>query len=110
MSKTSDWKQALRDECRRTSQARAAQLIGYSPAVVNQVLKGTYKGDYRAVEEAVRGALMGATVDCPVIGEMPRNRCIEHQRRASAFAATNPLRVQLYKTCPTCEHSKGAKQ
>jgi hypothetical protein len=105
-----DWIKALSEECERTSQAKAAVLIGYSPAVVNQVLKGTYKGDYSSVEESVRGALMGAMVECPVIGEMPRNRCIDNQRRTGHFAATNPLRVQLYKTCPTCKHSKGAKQ
>lgn len=102
----SDWIDALRAECARTSQARAATLIGYSPAVVNQVLKGTYNGDLGSVEETVRGALMGATVECPVIGEIPRNRCIEHQRRSGSFAATNPLRVQLHKTCPTCQNRR----
>jgi hypothetical protein len=106
----SDWMEILRAECERTSQAKAAVLIGYSAAVVNQVLKGTYRGDYTSVQEAVMGALMGATVDCPVIGEMPRNRCIDNQRRAAHFAATNPLRVQLYKTCPTCQNSKGVKR
>jgi DNA-binding transcriptional regulator YdaS (Cro superfamily) len=98
----SDWIQALRVECERTSQGHAAALIGYSPAVVNQVLKGSYRGDLRRVEDAVRGALLGATVDCPVIGEIPRHRCIDHQRRAGTFAATNPLRVTLSLTCPDC--------
>ena len=102
----SDWIDALRGECARSSQARAATLIGYSPAVVNQILKGTYKGDWISVEESVRGALMGATVECPVIGEIPRNRCIEHQRRAGSFAATNPLRVQLHRACPVCPNRR----
>jgi hypothetical protein len=100
------WKEVLRAECARTSQRKAATRIGYSDAVVSGVLKGTYKGDLRRVEEAVKGALMGALVDCPVIGELPRNRCIEYQRRAHQFAATNPMRVQLSQTCPSCPHAK----
>ncbi len=101
----SDWIETLRAECERTSQSRAASLIGYSPAVINQVLRGSYKGDLRRVEQAVKGALMGAVVDCPVVGDMPRNRCIDYQRRAGSFAATNPMRVQLSQTCPGCRHN-----
>lgn len=101
-----DWIEALRNEAKRTSQSAAATRIGYSPAVVNTVLKGTYKGQLQNIEEAVRGAIMGATVDCPVIGEIPRNRCIDHQRRKSTFAATNPLRVQLHRSCPVCPNGR----
>ncbi len=100
----SDWIQALRTACASRSQAEIAREIGYSPAVVNQVLKGSYRGDIESVESAVRGALMGATVECPVIGEIPRQRCIEHQRRG--YAATNPMRVQLARTCPSCPHRR----
>lgn len=102
----SDWINALRREAQRTNQQAAGVRIGYSSAVVNQVLKGTYKGDLGRVEEAVRGAIMGATIECPVIGEIPRNRCIDHQRRCGSFAATNPMRVQLSHTCPTCPNRK----
>ena len=105
----SEWIEALRQEAARTSQSAAANRIGYSPAVVNTVLKGTYKGDLNSVEEAVRGAIMGATIDGPVIGEIPRNRCIDHQRRSGSFAATNPLRVQLHRTCPTCTNRRERK-
>ena len=104
-----DWLKALRNECKRTSQRRVAQLIGYSPTTVSQVLSGTYNGDLNSIEQAVKGALMGATVECPVIGEIPRNRCIDHQRRAGRFAATNPLRVQLHNQCPVCPHASPGK-
>jgi len=100
-----DWINALDTECKRSTQQAAAKLLGYSAAVVNQILKGTYKGDLSSVEASVRGALMGAKVQCPVIGEIPRNRCVEHQRRAGNFAATNPTRVQLSITCPTCSNN-----
>lgn len=100
-----DWIAALDAACRRESQKRVAERIGYSAAVVNQVLKGTYKGDLGAVEQAVRGALLHATVDCPVCGELPANKCLEYQRLP--FAATNPQRVQLYRACRSgCPHSR----
>lgn len=98
-----DWIEALRIACEANTQAAIAERVGYSAAVINQVLKGTYRGDMRRVEDAVRGALMGERVDCPVVGDLPRQRCIEHQRRS--FAATNPTRVQMSRTCKSCEHA-----
>jgi len=103
-----DWKDVLALECKRTSQSATAKRIGYSPAVVSQVLKGSYKGDESRVQQAVEGALMGLTVDCPVIGEIPRNTCLEYQRRP--FAATNPTRVALSRACPTCPHYVGTRK
>jgi len=100
-----DWIDILRAESARTSQSRVGQRIGYSATVVSRVLAGDYKGDTGSVEDAVRGALMGETVDCPVIGDIPRNRCIEHQRKE--FGATNPMRVQLYRACRSgCPNSR----
>jgi hypothetical protein len=99
-----DWIDILRARCAETSQARVADKIGYSPAVISTVLKGTYAGDLTAVEKAVRGAFMGATVDCPVLGAIASNRCLEEQRKP--FAATNPHRVTLYRACRSgCAHS-----
>ncbi|MBI2313545.1 MAG: XRE family transcriptional regulator [Betaproteobacteria bacterium] len=99
-----DWIEALRAECVRTSQAQAARRIGRSAAVVNQVLKGTYKGNLRDVEARVRGALMRATLACPVLGEIPTNRCLDEQARPRA--STNPLRVALYRACQTCPNRR----
>ena len=102
------WRKRLADECRRRSQAAVAELLGYSPTVVNQVLSGSYRGDLTAVRRAVEGAFMGAHVECPVLGEIADNRCISEQRRA--FAATNPQRVQLFKACRNgCVHSRVQK-
>lgn len=106
MSNEPTWLQVLRETAApKGGQARAAERIGYSPAVVSQVLKGTYKGDLKAVQQKVEGALMGLTVDCPVIGELPRNRCLEYQRQG--FAATNHMRVQLSRACPECPNRRG---
>jgi len=105
MNTEADWLTVLRECCAASSQAAIAKRINYSPAVVNQVLKGTYKGDLNSVQKAVEGALMGLSVECPVIGTLPRDRCLEYQRRG--FAATNPLRVTLSIACQTCPHRRG---
>lgn len=97
-----DWLQILRDECALRGQKAVAANIGYSTSVISQVLKGTYPGDVKSVQAAVQGALMGVSVDCPVIGEIPRQRCIQYQRQP--YTPTNPMRVQLHRTCPTCAH------
>ena len=100
-----DWLEMLREECERTSQEAAGRRIGYSGSTVNQVLAGKYKGDLRAIEKAVSGALMSAVVECPVLGSLATNRCIEEQRRP--LVSTNPLRVRLYKACRAgCPHSR----
>lgn len=102
--KEQDWLTVLAEACRDSSQAAVAARIGYSATVVNQVLKGKYTGDLRAVEQAVRGALLSYTIECPVLGALPAHLCLEHQRRP--FAATNPLRVRLYRACRTCTHRR----
>ena len=80
-------------------------VIGYSGTVVSQVLSGKYQGDLQAVRQKVEGALMGLSVGCPVMGEIPRNRCLDYQRQG--FAATNPMRVRLAQACPTCPNRRG---
>lgn len=107
MSPDTDWLDALRGACSASSQRKVAERIGYSTSVVNQVLSGKYAGDLDAVKAKVEGVFMGLTVDCPVVGELPRNRCLEYQRQP--FAATNHLRVQLSRACPECKHYRGAK-
>jgi len=102
-----DWISVLKEECDRTSQSEVGRIIGYSPAVVNQVLKGTYAGNLDNVERKVRGALMGRTVECPVIGDIPLQRCMEHQTKP--FKPTNSLRARLFRACKTCEHNKRKK-
>jgi len=106
MSTEADWIAVLRQTAQATTQSAVARVIGYSSAVVSQVLKGSYAGDTRRVQTAVEGALMGMTVECPAIGELRRDRCLDYQRQP--FASTNPLRVQLSLTCPSCPHKRGA--
>lgn len=100
-----EWIKALRMECQRTSQNKTARLIGTSSATINQVLKGTYAGRLDRIEARVMGTLMKQTHECPVLGEISRKRCQDHQARP--FATTNPTRVALYMACRKgCKHSK----
>lgn len=100
-----DWVDVLRAECEKSSQSAVSRQLDYSPAVINQVLKGTYKGDVSKVEAAVKGCFMNEIVACPVVGEIATNICLSYQKQP--FAAINPLRVQLYKACRAgCPHSR----
>lgn len=101
-----NWVLVLAEQCDASSQKAAAERIGYSPAVVNTVLKHTYKGDLTAVEQAVRGALLDATVICPVAGELPAHVCLDYQRQP--FRSTNAQRVKLYRACRSgCPNKRG---
>jgi len=95
----------LAKACDATSQARAAKEIRYSPALVSTVLNRRYTGDLTRVEAAVRGAFMAERVACPVLGEIPTQRCLEEQRRP--FMNTNHERIRLYRACRSgCPHSR----
>lgn len=106
------WVEVLRDEARRTSQAKAGARIGYSASVVCQVLKGSYiAGDLSAVRKAVEGALMAATVECPALGmELRTDRCIAFQRATTSRNAGTPHNARLARTCPTCPNNRFAKE
>lgn len=95
-----DW---LSELCRLADQAGlagAGKRVGYAPSAISTVISRKYQGDYGRVEEMVRGALMAETVNCPVQGEMGRDRCLEWQRKP--FAATSSQRVRMFRACKTC--------
>lgn len=98
-----DWVKTLANQCDAKTQRDAANAIGYSASVVNQVLANTYKGNLSRVQSAVEGAFMGSVVACPVLGELPQQDCLRHQRQP--FNPSNPMRVRLYRAChTTCPH------
>jgi hypothetical protein len=98
------WVDELRSACAASTQKAVGKRIGYSASVVNQVLKGIYPGDLVAVQRAVETELMSRTVDCPVLGDLARSACIEHQQAKARN--TNPMRVQLALACPKCPHRR----
>lgn len=96
------WLATLREAAKPPLGAATARRLGYSPGVISAVLKGKYTGNLAAVQRAVERELLNATVDCPVLGVIATSDCLTNQRLP--FAATNPHRVQLACTCPTCHH------
>ncbi len=92
-----DWIAELAALADREGLIGAEKRIGYSRSAVSVVLNGKYRGDLGRVEEMVRGALMAANVDCPVLGEIGRDRCLNEQNEP--FRATSAFRAQLYHAC-----------
>ncbi|MGK7664230.1 MULTISPECIES: hypothetical protein [unclassified Marinovum] len=101
-----DWIEVVAEQCMKMPQARVASRIGYSPAVVSQILRNRYKGNVAAIEDAVRGAWMGATVNCPVVGSMRTDVCRDWQRKAKDFKPTNSNRARMYWACASCPRAR----
>lgn len=99
-----EWIMVLAEACDRSSQAQIARAIGVSAAVVNQALRNAYTGRLDRLEMRVRGELMRELVECPVLGPVTQRQCLDEQSRP--FAATNSLRIQLYRACRVCPHRR----
>lgn len=100
-----DWVEALAAEATRTSASTVAVRLGYSPPVISEVIANRYRGDVARVAELVRGAFLGAEVECPVLGAIGRDHCLEEQRKP--FMTTSSVRTRLYRACRDgCPHSR----
>jgi hypothetical protein len=95
---------ALAEACTLRPAARVAAEIGYSPAVVSNVLARKYPGDRQAVFARIRGVLLGEQVACPVLGDIGRDQCLDHQKPRAGSA--NPTRARLKRACPSCQHNR----
>lgn len=101
-----DWVQALASACDQMGgHVPAARACGLSRATVSMICRNTYPRDARSVEAKVRGALLAATVDCPVLGELRRDRCVAHQGRRLENLGASPMNVQLYRACQACPNN-----
>ncbi len=99
-----DWLAELARLADRDGLKMLGKRIGYSSSALSFVISGSYTGDLARVEARVRGALMGETVLCPVMGETPRDQCLDWQKKP--FAATSSRRVAVYRACRSgCPHS-----
>lgn len=100
-----DWVAALADHADRHGLRGAERSVGYSVGTLSTVISCSYRGDVERVAGKVRGALMGATVDCPALGEIGRDACLDWQKKP--FAATSAARVAVYRACRAgCPFSK----
>jgi hypothetical protein len=94
---TPDWIVELSNLADREGLGGAGKAIGYSRSAVSTVLANKYRGDVHAVELKVRGALMAETVECPVLGPIGRDHCLDEQKEP--FRATSGFRARLYQAC-----------
>lgn len=100
-----DWIMVLAEECDKSSQSKVAKALGASSTVVSRVLANAYPGDVGKIEALVRGHYMAATVECPVLTEISRQRCIAEQAKPLTFQ--NPIRRRVYDACRDgCPHSR----
>ncbi|AJF08098.1 hypothetical protein GSUB_16210 [Geoalkalibacter subterraneus] len=82
-------------------QSRVAEELGYSSAAISQALSGKYRGNLNNLLTRVEEVYGNSTVDCPGLGEtITLGKC--SQWRKKPFAATNPLRVHMYRACRNC--------
>jgi transcriptional regulator with XRE-family HTH domain len=98
---TPDRMELLKNKCRELGQAEVARRIGKSDSAISQVLSGKYKGDPAIILQLVEEVFGGTIVQCPVLGPITLGRCA--QERKKPFAATNPVRIRLYKACRECK-------
>ncbi|MCR5855963.1 transcriptional regulator [Mesorhizobium sp. J428] len=92
-----EWVAELARLADREGLSGAGRHIGYSASAVSTVIANKYRGDMGSVAGKVRGAVMSETVNCPVLGEIGRDRCLDWQKKP--FAATSSHRVQMFKAC-----------
>lgn len=97
-----DWVLALAEACARTSQNRVAEDLGRSASLVSNVLRRKYPGNMAAIEERVRGTFMSVVISCPVLGELPTDRCQMWRQRAHRLQTHNTHRVRMYRACRRC--------
>ncbi len=103
-----DWYAALVQACKASSQSKVALRLGVSTSRVNGVLRGRYKGRVDLVAARVRGELMHEVIECPILGEISKRRCLDEQRRP--FAPTSPQRVMLFKACRSCRKGEACQR
>ncbi|WP_339863245.1 hypothetical protein [Paremcibacter congregatus] len=102
---TPDWILALAKACDdHQSQKKAGDLVGYSGATINLVLKNKYNGDLSKVEVMVRGALLKESVNCPVLGILNLKECRDYQA-LKTFSGTT-MGVFLKRACPKCAYNQ----
>lgn len=105
-----EWVADLARECEATSQNKVAAAMGYSAALISQLLRAKYPGDLDAVREIFVSVYQQELIDCPMIGGMPAQDCREWRDKAKAYVDTSNFRVRMYRACNACpRNGKDAK-
>lgn len=100
--------QIIRTQSKVTTGRDLADQLGISTSAVSQALNNKYVGNVERFCLRVRGVFAGDSVQCPVLGQLTTKLCLEQQGKPKAY--TNPMRVRLQRTCPTCPHHQSNQQ
>lgn len=104
-----DWVLALaREVDAGMSQAALARVLDYSTSTISQILANKYPGNQDKVAARVRAVVMSTRVDCPVLGEITGQKCLEQQRKP--LAPDSGWAVKLWRACQACERNLQAKE
>lgn len=90
-----------------SSQAAMAGKIGRSASLVNMVLRNRYTGNLDNVRDRVLTVLQKA-VECPVLGEIDGNECLEWQSKP--YNGANHMLVRMFRACLNCPNRQGCKK
>ncbi len=107
-----DWVETLAVACsaKGSSQAKVADQLERSGAMVSQVLRKIYPGDMSRIEERVRGVFMDGRVACPGLGEIATQACQDWREKAARVVIGNPLRQRMYRACNSCPRFSAESQ
>lgn len=105
-----DWIEGMARACMESSQNKVAKAIGYSSALVSNVLANRYPGDMERVEQVYRGVFEKATVDCPALGELGMDVCRGWRRKSRKLNPANSQNVMMFRACRGCALNREADQ
>ena len=103
-----EWVQVLRGAVEERGKEAVAGALGCSRATVHQLMTGRYTSPIDKWRTKVMAELARDRVQCPILGPIDMVECRKHRTRD--FAATSPVRVKLFKTCPRSEERRVGKE
>lgn len=100
-----EWVADLARECEATSQNKVAAAMGYSAALISQLLSAKYPGDLAAVREIFVSVYQQKLIECPALGGIPAEDCRFHRERSKTFVNTSNHRALMYRACNRCSRN-----
>jgi hypothetical protein len=89
----------LTEKVNETSQARVAEKLGYSPAAINTVLKGTCPNPEHILQRVIE-VFGGLSVACPELrGDITLAECAGHRKREPV---SDSFYARMYRACQKC--------
>jgi hypothetical protein len=99
------WLNELKRQVDATSLNAVSKAMGVSKTTISQLVNGKYGADTAKMQLLVESVYMGHTVNCPVLGEIPKHKCMAHQN--TKHVGSQPNAIRLWKACRSdCPNSQ----